>query len=161
MIVTGPSSLKFHGHIAPVSTGARLYQNSLNTMNPRGKVAMRLKTAGGTDENSISATRLEKTTGRAISTAVDLNLIHSLNAVYQNGQSQKKEKTQSLNNFEVKVKNLKKMYNNQVKIDYNSDMGNKTSIRNKKNRISHDIGSSGIEGKRGSEVSSQMKQIKK
>ena len=67
---------------------------------------MRLKTAGGTDENSNSATGLEKNTNRAINTAVDFNINHSLN-----GQNQKKEKTQSLNNFEAKLKTLKKMYN--------------------------------------------------
>lgn len=64
--------MRFHGHIAPVTTGARVYQNSINIMNPRGgKISMRLKTAGGPDENSNSTTRLEKSAGRAISTAAD------------------------------------------------------------------------------------------
>lgn len=47
------------------------------------------------------------------------------------------------------------MYNNNVKAD---EMSNKTSIRNKKNRISHDIG---LDGKRGSEAGSQMKNLHK
>jgi hypothetical protein len=53
---------------------------------------MRLKTAGGTDENSNSATGLEKTSSRMISTAVDFNQIQSFTNGYQN-QNQKKEKT--------------------------------------------------------------------
>ena len=47
------------------------------------------------------------------------------------------------------------MYNNNVKYE---ELGNKTSIRNKKNRISHDLG---FEGKRGSEAGSQMKYVLK
>lgn len=43
-----------------------------------------------------------------------------------------------MNHFDTKLKNLKKMYNQQVKSDY-TDGQNKTSIRNKKNRISHDV----------------------
>lgn len=66
-----------------------------------------------------------------------------------------------MNNFEAKLKNLKKMYNNQVKNDYTSDISYKTSIRNKKNRISHDIGSTGMEGKRLSDASVQMKPVTK
>jgi hypothetical protein len=42
------------------------------------------------------------------------------------------------------------MYNNNVRVE---ELANKTSIRNKKNRISHDVG---IEGKRGSDTNSQM-----
>lgn len=41
-----------------------------------------------------------------------------------------------MNHFDTKLKNLKKMYNQLVKSDYN-DGQNKTSIRNKKNRILH------------------------
>lgn len=43
-----------------------------------------------------------------------------------------------MNHFDTKLKNLKKMYNQQVKSDY-TDGQNKTSVRNKKNRISHDV----------------------
>lgn len=47
------------------------------------------------------------------------------------------------------------MYNNNVKSE---EMSNKTSIRNRKNRISHDVV---LEGKRGSEAGSQMKNLHK
>jgi hypothetical protein len=76
--MVGP--LKFHGHIAPGTTGPRLSHANPN----KTKLQMRLKTAGGTEENSNSASRLDKTTSRFISTAVDYNNIQSLNAVYQN-----------------------------------------------------------------------------
>jgi hypothetical protein len=60
--------MKFHGHIAPVSTGNRPTKNM-------GKVTNRLKTAGGTDENSNSGNILNRGTGRAVSTAIDYNNI--------------------------------------------------------------------------------------
>ena len=48
------------------------------------------------------------------------------------------------------------MYNNNnVRVE---EMGNKTSIRNKRNRISHDVG---LDGKRGSEAGSQLKNLHK
>ena len=44
-----------------------------------------------------------------------------------------------MNQFDAKLRNLKKMYNQQVKSDYTEAGNAKTSIRNKKNRISHDV----------------------
>ena len=67
--------MKFHGHIAPVTTGARPSKNM-------GKITNRLRTAGGTEENSNSGTILNKAGARAVSTAIDYNSIQSLNAVY-------------------------------------------------------------------------------
>ena len=52
-ISTGAQGLKFHGHIAPVTTGARPSKNL-------GKITNRLKTAGGTEENSNSGTILNR-----------------------------------------------------------------------------------------------------
>jgi hypothetical protein len=45
----------------------------------------------------------------------------------------------SMNQFDAKLRNLKRMYNQQVKSDYTEGGNAKTSIRNKKNRISHDV----------------------
>lgn len=44
-----------------------------------------------------------------------------------------------MNQFDAKLTNLKKMYNQQVKSDYTEGGNAKTSIRNRKNRISHDV----------------------
>ena len=74
-ISIGPHGMKFHGHIAPVTTGARPSKNM-------GKITNRLRTAGGTEENSNSGTILNKAGARAVSTAIDYNSIQSLNAVY-------------------------------------------------------------------------------
>jgi hypothetical protein len=52
------------------------------------------------------------------------------------------------------MRNLKRMYNNVA--GSREETGNKTSIRNKKNRISQEVG-----GKRGSETGSRINQIKR
>ena len=84
-IAIGPQGMKFHGHIAPVSTGSRPSKSM-------GKVTNRLRTAGGADENTNSGTILNKAGTRAVNTAIDYNSIQSLNEVYRNVLHQKKEK---------------------------------------------------------------------
>ena len=62
---------------------------------------VRLRTAGGQSEES--GTQIRQNGVRGINTAGE----------YYVGTSNKKsEKNQSINNFETKLKNLKKMYNN-------------------------------------------------